>query len=246
MRQVPDSSHSHGASRLPRLTIPKCPTSSYTFQMKDLKEGGGAKGSSREPDMWQPCDEERLRNSTYHMFITCKNYKVYIENAFFFFFDTNYSVFIFSKISLISLFKNSGPRGTTAPSGQRADRELRLPRCPGSRKQPRGAYRKCRPRPPAEHAGPCSPSRRGASGSAPRPRPQPWAPRARRGGAGPGRPRGRGSPSCEAGEGSERGGEQVSGVGSGRQRGFRAAAGDRAPRPSRGAALGTAAPSHLS
>lgn len=132
MRQVPDSSHSHGASRLPTLTIPKCPTSSYTFQMKDLKEGGGAKGSSREPDMWQPCDEERLRNSTYHMFITCKNYKVYIENAFFFFFDTNCSVFIFSKISLISLFKNSGPRGTTAPSGQRADWELRLPRCPAA------------------------------------------------------------------------------------------------------------------
>lgn len=227
MRQVPDSSHSHGASRLPTLTIPKCPTSSYTFQMKDLKEGGGAKGSSREPDMWQPCDEERLRNSIYHMFITCKNYKVYIETHFFFF-DTNCSVFIFSKIFLISLFQNSAPRNY---SPQRAARRLgttapEMPRGRSCRKQPRGAYRKRRPRPPAEHAGPCSPSRRGAAGSAPRPRPQPWAPRARRGGAGPGRPRGRGSPSCEAAEGGERGGEQVSGVGSGRQRGFRAAAGD--------------------
>lgn len=130
MRQVPDSSHSHGASRLPTLTIPKCPTSSYTFQMKDLKEGGGAKGSSREPDMWQPCDEERLRNSIYHMFITCKNYKVYIETHFFFLTQT--ALFSFSPKYFLYLFLRIVPRGTTAPSGQRADWELRLPRCPAA------------------------------------------------------------------------------------------------------------------
>lgn len=149
MRQVPDSSHSHGASRLPTLTIPKCPTSSYTFQMKDLKEGGGAKGSSREPDMWQPCDEERLRNSTYHMFITCKNYKVYIENAFFFFltqtalfsFSPKYLSYLFSRI--VAPAELQPPAGS-APTGNYGSRDAPAPG--SSRAVPTGSAGRARPR----------------------------------------------------------------------------------------------------
>lgn len=154
----------------------------------------------------------------------------------FVFFDTNYAVFIFSKISRMSLFKNSGPGGTTAPSGQRADGELRLPRRPAASAAgsgpavPAGSAGRTRSRSvPVRVVLPAAEPQVAPRGPAPSPG------RSARGGAGRGRSRGRGSPSCGAAEGSGRGGEQVSGIGNGRQREFGAAVHSRVPRPFRGA-----------